>query len=164
MEEIEAFLQKEDFYGQCTEREGSLLTQEVREVDGKCFEDRRCSSEVGTLRDESKEFFVGFREEDDCTCSNEDIGIPQNNLSLASKRYKRFINNNAFQSSNTVGVVAFPLIPGATPSVAFDKVTKTVANSLPVAQTEGKKIVKQDDEAAIDNTLGEGTVTGKNTY
>jgi len=61
-------------------------------------------------------------------------------------------------------VVAFPLIPGATPSVAFDKVTKTVANSLPVAQTEGKKIVKQDDEAAIDNTLGEGTVTGKNTY
>ena len=167
MEEIEAYLQEEDFYGQCTIREGFLLSQEVREVDKNCFEDRRCSSEIGALRDESNEFFVGFREEDDCTCTNEDIGIPQNNVNLGAKRYKRQSNNdclNCVASSSFNEVVGLPANSNGTPRYKFEEVTKCVGNPLPDVETKGRNTVKKSDAAAEDNSLGQDTATGTNSY
>ena len=165
-----------NFYDQCTKEVGSLVSTEVQELAGNCLEDRRCSNGEGTSLDASNQYFVGFRNETECNtsnqCTNDDIGLGQNALNLASQRYKRKIGGrNQFSNQvqkflpNTKKPLSFvlaPLNPNGTKQLATAQVTKVDGVDINRIQQEIRNQSNQQDKAAC--RLGtESTATGANT-
>ena len=165
-----------NFYDQCTKEVGSLVSTEVQELAGNCLEDRRCSNGEGTSLDASNQYFVGFRNETECNisnqCTNEDIGLGQNALNLASQRYKRQNIGGTNQNGNQVRkslpntkplcLVGAPSNNDGRKKLICDQITTADGEDINRSQQALKTLSNQQDKAAC-LFCTESTATGRNT-